>query len=135
MTVRGAEDSPLYHISFERLTALGRSAVTVLAARRSPDAPSRLKEDFELDDPEELVNEIAEFGAEEEDFIRTNMPVQEIVFRILLGRRNEPTALRMLHRELTETWATPLRPINLTEEGLARILDEDTFYGFERREE
>ena len=135
MTVRGAEDSPLYHISFERLTALGRSAVTVLAARRSPDAPSRLKEDFELDDPEELVNEIAEFGAEEEDFIRTNMPVQEIVFRILLGRRNEPTPLRMLHRELTETWATPLRPINLTEEGLARILDEDTFYGFERREE
>ena len=138
MTVAVAEDdhkddeSPLYHISFERLAALGRSPVTILAARRSLSSPSRVQEDFELADPEALVNEIAEYGAAEEDFIRTNMPVQEIVFRILLARRNEPTPLRTLHYELTETWSTPIRPINLTEEGLARILDMDTYYGFER---
>ncbi len=139
MTTWGAEvsatgDSPLYCISFEKLTALGRSAVTVLAARRGPDSPSRVQEDFTLDNPQELVEEIAEFGAQEEGFIRENMPVQEIVFRILLGRRNEPTPLGMLHHELTETWSTPTRPINLTEAGLARILDGDTYYGFERRD-
>jgi hypothetical protein len=58
------------------------------------------------------------------------MPIQEIVFRILLARRNQPTKLHDLHYELTEKWATPIRPINVTEVGLRRILDRDTYYGF-----
>jgi hypothetical protein len=58
------------------------------------------------------------------------MPIQEIVFRILLSRRNAPTPLHELHYELTERWATPMRPINISEAGLGRILDADTYYGF-----
>jgi hypothetical protein len=136
MTIRAPEpspesgDSPLYYISFERLAELHRSAVAVLADRRGPSSPSRLKPDNELSDPQALVEEIAEHDAKEQDFIHPSMPIQEMVFRILLARRNQPTRLHDLHYELTEKWATPIRPINVTEVGLRRILDSDTYYGF-----
>ena len=102
---------------------------------RGRSAPPHLKQDSELDNPAELVEEIAEYSVKEPDYIRSGMPLQEIVFRILLGRRNEPTPLRDLHYELTERWSTPMRPINITEEGLKRILDGDTFYGFDHKHE
>jgi hypothetical protein len=125
--------SPQYYISFERLTQLGRSPVHVLASRRGLSAPSRVKPDHELDNPEELVEEIAEYSAKETDYIRSGMPLQEIVFRILLAHRNEPIPLRDLHYDLTERWSTPMRPINITLVGLGRILDADTFYGFDHK--
>jgi hypothetical protein len=50
-----------------------------------------------------------------------------------LSRQNEPTLLWDLHHELTEKWATPIRPINITQEGLQRILDNDTYYGFAQK--
>ena len=127
------EESPLYCISFERIAEMKRSAVTLLAERRGPDAPSRLKADHELDNPQELLDEIADSSGAEENFIHSNMPVQEIIFRMLLTRRNQPTALNELHRELTERWSTPVRPINVTLKNLERILDSDTYYGFARQ--
>ncbi len=126
------EENYLYFISFERLEELNRSALMLVAERRGPSLPSREKPDHELTDVGALVDEIAEHYTEEEGFIRTGMPIQEIVFRILLTRRNQPTPLRDLHYELTERWATPVRPINISELGLRRILDADTHYGFAR---
>ena len=126
------EENSLYIISFERLEELKRSALALVAERRGPSFPSREKPDNELTDVKILVNEFAEHYTEDEGFIRTEMPIQEIVFRILLTRRNQPTLLRDLHYELTERWATPVRPIHITEAGLRRILDADTHYGFAR---
>ena len=127
------EESPLYYISFERIGELNRSAVTLLAERRGPMVPSRLRADHELDNPQELLDEIAEYSAAEEDFIHSNMPIQEIVFRTLLTRRNQPIALNELHYELTERWSTPVRPISVTLTSLERILNSDTYYGFARQ--
>ena len=127
-----AEENYLYYISFERLDELNRSALALVAERRGPSFPSRGKPDRELTNVKVLLDEIAEHYAEEEEFIRTDMPLQEIVFRILLTLRNQPTPLRDLHYELTERWATPVRPINISELGLRRILDADTHYGFAR---
>ena len=127
-----AEDNSFYIISFERLEELNRSGLVLVAERRGPSFPSREKPDNELSDVKVLVDEIAEHYAEDEEYIRTDMPIQEIVFRILLTRRNQATPLRDLHYELTERWATPVRPINISELGLRRILDADTHYGFAR---
>ena len=126
------EENFFYIISFERLEELNRSALVLVAERRGPSLPSRDKPDHELTNVQALVDEIAEHYTEDEGFIRTEMPIQEIVFRILLTRRNRPTPLRDLHYELTEHWATPVRPINISELGLRRILDADTHYGFAR---
>jgi len=124
------EESLLYRISFERLAELKRSAVLLLSERRMPSCPSLQSPDQELSDPQDLVDEIAQYCGEEEGFIHINMAIQEIVFRTLLARRNRPTSLHDLHYELTERWSTPIRPINVTEDGLRRILEADYYYGF-----
>ena len=124
------EESPLYHISFQRLTELNRSAALLMAARSGVPGPSFGLSGQQTANPQQLVDAVSEYSRDQEDFIQTNMPIQEIVFRILLSRRNQPTTLRELHHEVTERWSTPVRPINVSERGLGRILDADTFYGF-----
>jgi len=120
----------LINISFTRLAELKRSAIMLLAARRPPTCPSLDLADTELTDPQKLVNEIADHYEDSEEFIISAMTIQEILFRTLLTRRNAPTLLSDLHYELTERWSTPVRPINVTEDGLRTILKSDTYYGF-----
>ena len=126
------EEPLFYIISFDRLAELNRSAIVLVAERRGPSCPSLSKPIQELTNPRQLVDEIAKYSAQDEGFIRTTMGIQEIVFRTLLARRNKPTSLTDLHYELTERWSTPIRPINITEEGLRRIMEGDDFYGFAR---
>ncbi len=126
------EEPLFYCISFDRLAELNRSAIALVAERRGPSCPSLSKPIKELTNPRQLVDEIAKFSADDEGFIRTTMGIQEILFRTLLARRNRPTLLTDLHYELTERWSTPIRPINITEEGLRRIMEGDDFYGFAR---
>tara|TARA_B100000809_G_C14784686_1_gene404261 strand:- start:41 stop:484 length:444 start_codon:yes stop_codon:yes gene_type:complete len=120
----------LFSISFARLAELKRSAIVLLAARRVPTCPSLDLPDTELTDPQKLVDEIAEHYEDGEGFITSEMTIQEILFRTLLTRRNAPTLLSDLHYELTERWSTPVRPINVTEDGLRVILESDNYYGF-----
>lgn len=127
---QATDDTTLYHISLERLVELKRSATAILAARRGPSCPSRDKPDHELTDPQALIDEIAEYCADGEGFIDSNMPLQEIIFRILLSHRNQPMSVRALHYQLTERWATPVKPMNISQAGLHRILEADTYYGF-----
>ena len=128
-------EPPKYFVSFKRLEELERSAVILVAARRVASCPSMSKPMHELTDPKALITEISRHYQDDEDYIKSDMPLMEIVFRILLSRRNEPTSLTDLHYELTERWATPVRPINVTEEGLKRVLDGDNYYGFAREGE
>lgn len=124
------EESLVYYISFERLEQLKRSVVALLEARLPQPSASGQRSDQNPADLNALIAEVAEYGNQQEDFIRTEMPIQEIVFRLLLTRNNTPTDLHQIHYELTERWATPIRPINITESALAKILDADTYYGF-----
>lgn len=127
---QATDDTTLYHISLQRLVELKRSATVILAARRGPSCPSRDKPDHELTDPQALIDEIAEYCADEEGFIHSNMPLQEIIFRILLSHRNQPMSVWDLHYQLTERWATPVKPMNISQVGLHRILEADIYYGF-----
>ena len=123
-------DPVLYYISFERIQQLNRSAVAIVAARRGPSCPSLLQPEHELTDPKKLVGEIAKYCSDEPGFVRHDMPIQEMVFRMLLLRGNKPTPLEELHYDLTEKWASPTRPISITQENLNRVLESDSFYGF-----
>ncbi len=126
------EESPLYQVSFDRLVELKRSAVALVADRRVATCPSLMTPTHELDDAQALIDEIAEFCGDDPGFINNNMAIQEIVFRTLLANANKPMTLNDLHYELTERWSTPVRPINISEEGLARVLESDDYYGFAR---
>ena len=58
------------------------------------------------------------------------MPLKEIVFRLLLKNSNKATSLESLHWDVTEEWAAPTHPMNISVEVMKRILDSDGFYCF-----
>ena len=127
------KENPLFLISSDKLNNLERSPVHLVAGRLAASSPSKAKSMGELGDMKSLIREISQNSKNDSSFIRSDMPVQEIVFRTLLARNNRPMSLTDLHYELTEKWATPVRPIVITEERLLRILDKDTYYGFARK--
>ena len=127
------KENPMFLISVDRLKQLDRSAVHLVAGRLASTSPSKSKPVKELGDVNGLIREIAQNYKNDPDYIRSEMPVQEIIFRTLLARGNRPMSLSDIHYELTERWATPVRPIVFTEERLLRILDNDTYYGFARK--
>ena len=127
------KENPLFLISSDKLNKLERSPVHLVAGRLAASSPSKAKSMGELGDMKSLIREISQNSKNDSNFIRSDMPVQEIVFRTLLARNNRPMSLTDLHYELTEKWATPVRPIVITEERLLRILDKDTYYGFARK--
>ncbi len=123
------DDSILYHIDFDRVAELNRSAVNLLTSRLCEECPSYGTSAEQINDPQALADEIAE-NCNEEGYINLNMPLQEIIVRMLLLRGNQPTSLRDIHYELTEKWASPLKPMNVSKKGLQRILEVDNYYGF-----
>ena len=127
------KESPLFLISADRLKYLERSPVHLIAGRLTAESPSKSKSIAEMGNVKVLIREISQNYKRDSNFIRSDMPMQEIVFRTLLARNNRPMSLTDLHYELTERWATPIRPIVITEERLLRILDNDTYYGFARK--
>ena len=124
------EQSQYYHVNIDRIKQLNRSPITIIAARRGPSCPSLLESDQDSLDPTKIMAEIAKYCSDEPGYIRNDMPIQEMIFRILLLRNNKPTSLEDLHSDLTETWANPTRPINISLAGLRRILMADNYYGF-----
>ena len=124
-----AGGSGRYHVSLPRLEQLNRSAVHLIAARLTEACPSHGQASTGLD-PMVLIREIQEFHSDTPDFIRADMPIQEILFRTLLSRGNAPMSLSELHRELTDRWSSALRPISIDQERLRRVLQADTYYGF-----
>ena len=136
MTTPGAtqvdeiDNSILYHISFQRVAELNRSLALLVASRLCEACRSRLSPAGDLTDPQALMREIAKHCTGEDGYINLTMPMQEIIVRILLLRRNQPISLGALHYELTEKWASPLKPMNITEKGLQSILEADDYYGF-----
>ena len=128
-------NSPLadleYRFSLERLAELNRDPAPLLLSRLTPDCPSYGTRPTAVNDPARLVQEIHDRCGNDDTYIRSALPLQEIVFRTLLLNGGEPVSLEQLHRDLTEQWSTQVRPITITMAGLARIMDNDVFYGFE----
>ena len=120
-----------YRFNLDRLSELNRSPLPLLQARLNVSCPSYAKAATELGDPNTLIAEIRTNCADDPDFIRQSMPLQEIVFRTLLLADDQTMTLGEIHQLLTERWSSPIRPITVTIAGLARILNSDAFYGFD----
>ena len=119
-----------YQLSLERLEELNRAPIPLLLARLNTACPSFGKTPAEISNPADLVKEIQRHCADDTEFIQSAMPLQEIVFRMLLLQGGEPVALGELHTDLTEKWSSAMRPITISVDGLARVLNSDEFYGF-----
>lgn len=119
-----------YQFSLERLEELNRAPIPLLLARLNTACPSFGKTPAEISNPADLVNEIQRHCADDTEFIQSAMPLQEVVFRMLLLQGGQPVTLGELHTDLTEKWSSAMRPITITVDGLDRVLSSDVFYGF-----
>ena len=123
------EAHPYYYIDSARCLELNRSLEWMILSRRCLNCRSKNVEVGQPPSVKEQIKHIVRCCAKDKTFIRTDMPMQEIVFRMLLAVGNAPMSLDNLHYQLTEQWATPANPMNLSKDGLKRILENDNFYG------
>ena len=75
------------------------------------------------------IKQIFRCCSKKEGFIDPAMPLQEIVFRVILKGGNKPMKLSAIHHVLAEEWALPTHPMNMGVGALKQILDRDEFYG------
>ena len=122
--------NPLYRIDPARARQLGRSPEQLIISRLPEGSPSVSRPGRLQPTPAALIEEPRRFHELDEEFIRPEMPIKEIVFRTLLTRGNQPMGLQELAAELNDRWATPLRPIAISPRRLQAALDGDAYYGF-----
>ena len=126
------EEIPNYVIDSSRAEQLGLSLPTLLLSRRCPSCQARLEANQEMPSEKEHIKELAKCCAKQEGFIRPEMPFQEILFRAIASEGNKPVSLERLHYLVTEGWYSPINPRSITMNGLKLVLDNDTYYGFNK---
>ena len=124
------EEESYYVIDLDKASEHKRSLATLLSSRRCDSCKTRLESSGEVVSAEEHFKAISECCATQEEFIRPEMPIQEIVFRTILSHGNKPVSLEKLHEDVTERWYTPLNPRSISPVGLKRVLERDAYYGF-----
>ena len=125
------EESPGYVINPVRVSDTERSMTAMLLGRRCPTCQTRIGTNKKPTTEKAHFKEIPGCCAKKDGFIRADMPMQEILFRTILAAGNKPVSLERLHYEVTEGWYTPINPRNIAMINLKRVLDSDTYYGFE----
>lgn len=78
---------------------------------------------------DDLLVVIRDCCSQARGFITPDLPVMEIVFRILLANGNQPLTLEEIRARLEEKLTGADRPRTLSSEMLQRILDNDVYYG------
>jgi hypothetical protein len=119
-----------YTIDPNRTRSFNRSLAAILYARRCEPCRSRLQDTQHQLADEDQIKEIAECCPTKEEFIRPEMPMQEIIFRTILSEKNQSVSLEHLQYLVTDRWYTPANPRNISSSRLKQVLDNDLYYGF-----
>ena len=125
--------SAQFHVSPERIASLGRSFQLLLLQRRCASCWGSLMQEpkggRDVTAPRHL-SKIASHCSKTADFINSDMPLAEAIFRILLANANKPMPIQQIYESLNERWVNPINPRIPEMEGIYRIMSYDTFYGF-----
>ena len=119
-----------YKIDAARMEQLNRSLNISLLSHRCPNCKAKIAEAGVVPPADKQIKEMVKCCVKREDFIKPEMPLQEIVFRTILAAGNKPVRLEVLHDAVTERWYSPINPRNIDAEKLKAILDNDVYYGF-----
>jgi hypothetical protein len=129
---RPAHDiSRAYYVIDPRIAEVQqRDMSALLLSRRCPACFERVLNEKKPPTVRKQIRDMSRCCAQADDFLAPTMPLKEIVFRLLLKNSNKATSLESLHWDVTEDWAAPTHPMNITVETMKRILDSDNFYCF-----
>lgn len=121
-----------FRIDQEELTARGRSFQLLLHHRRCASCwgsmVKRLDEGRGIRASEHLKQIVKHCSATAE-FINSEMPLMEAVFRLLLANSTKPMTLEEIYGGLGEQWVDPVNPRIPSPEGVYWTLCSDAFYG------
>lgn len=124
--------STRFVIDPERLVARGRSLKILLLHRRCATCWVSLLQEGEKGleiEVEEHWEKIASHCSRSSDFLQSEQPLMEAVFRVLLGNGKRPMTLQAISQALLERWSDPTSPRTPSPRKLYRMLLADTFYG------
>ena len=122
----------IFSISPKRLDSLGRSLQLLLLHRRCATCWVKLMQDPQGGRGVKVsvhLRQIAKQCSTTPDFIHSEMPLAEAIFRVLLANGNKPMTTEEIYGVLNERWVDPINPRIPALEGVYKILATDTFYG------
>ena len=121
-----------FRIDQEGLAGQGRSFQRILHHRRCASCwgtmVQRPDEGREIRASEHL-RRIVKHCSAAADFIHSEMPLMEAVFRLLLTNNTKPMTVEEIYKGLEERWVDPVNPRIPLPKGVYWTLRSDTFYG------
>ena len=137
-----------YRIDPERYTAMGRSFTFMVREHMCKESRSQLGKPVEIRQPvkdpgskkvrfelrtgtfgEDPVAVVAECCSRTPEFKNPDLPVKEIISRILLAAGNEPRSVMELYEEALD-WVGRADGRVINPATILRLLDSDEYYGF-----
>jgi len=114
-----------YFIDLDWYQQQGRSFASLAASRLCPTSRKKEKTKSEA----ALLRTIRQCCSKRDGFITPNMPLLEMIFRLLLANGNQPLELGQMQEQLQKWLGDSSNARDLSVLKLKRILSNDKYYG------
>ena len=114
-----------YFIDLDWYQQQGRSFASLAASRLCPTSRKKEKTKSEA----ALLRTIKQCCSKRDGFITPNMPLLEMIFRLLLANGNQPLELGQMQEQLQKWLGDSSNARDLSVLKLKRILSNDKYYG------
>ena len=116
------------NISVESFESKGLSIKAFILDRIKSKLPDNLVIGKTKKDNHSFFEIIASKCQKEKEFLNSELPILELIFRILLLRKNNPTKMKELYRVISDELATPYRPMTISMVQLISQISRDNYY-------
>ncbi len=118
-----------YFIDPDTAEASRRSLPMLVASRQCYMCQQGLPEDVIIDsDPQDFMDQIYAHCSQQDDYLLSDTPMKEAIFRVLLAGGNEPMNAEAIGASLSEKWATTPFPRDTSPRVIQRLLDNSAYY-------
>ena len=116
------------NISVKNFESKGLSIKAFVLDRIKSKLPDNLVIGKTKKDNHSFFEIIASKCQKEKEFLNSELPILELIFRILLLRKNNPTKMKELYRVISDELATPYRPMTISMVQLISQISRDNYY-------
>ena len=134
-TVEDSVEKPTlqYFVEVAQAKVANRSMSLLIASRRCYECQQADdKPPTASSDTKQYIKRIAKHCGETSDYLMTDAPLKEAIFRVLLTGSNKPRTAEEISQVLSEKWALTAYPRELSPEVIQRLLDHSESYSIAR---
>ena len=121
-----------WYIDVEWYQANNRSFVTLAQTCLCSKCKKRLQKKQLVMSAPEIITNIQDCCAKEPEFINSELPILESVFRLFLANGNQPLSLEEIENQLGEKRRGDIYRTSVN--SLPRLFSSDQYYGFRQAE-